>query len=678
MQNSFGEAWVLSDAARAKAAAVPAAVSSLGAQPKGVQGARVVRNYQQREEEAYQAPVPGPSGVAPKPKYHLLPAGTSLSKFKANARNPVNLQRAKEQSARDLAANVPKPPAAVPKPPVVEPKPPAAVPKPSSVVPKPSANKIPKPSAATAPRTLGVSIRPSHSPAGPRVVAQEPAVLKRPARKSTPPRKCPPVRAPPPSPVLPDNWVPAYPVPPPLPVTPAGPSASAPALPAPAPFPVPRPAPPLPALRLRSAKRSRSPSAKASAERPAGFRYRLVGEWNKQEEQEEQEKQEKSSPTRTPVPSRSRSPERSPQPRRRRVKVRKHRHHSGRSASSKRRHSFRSRKVQHKEKRSRAVLLPSAVSSCPAVLRSVSRSPPHASRFEGYLHLQPPPASPCSSASEQPFKQRILADVRSASPSEEKADFSRAPSASQSRGPSVAPAEGTVIASVKPEAKEEGSDCGSDSIRNVCNGRIAVDIHNVFDDGREDGTYPTYHRRAWKEAVEKGFTPWLLTFVGKDSSERRAACERIRLDLAQALGLDLENPSGPSKSAVFLSFADSPTGIEGKAAVARTYQTRIIIDDRADILRDCERAGVLGVQVVFRRGLKKFTSSVLSYNYRASNFRFSLDLLFERCNPLLDDIQEVWERRVWNPEAPDCTRAASSAAASSAARQPRHRHRRGR
>ena len=92
---------------------------------------------------------------------------------------------------------------------------------------------------------------------------------------------------------------------------------------------------------------------------------------------------------------------------------------------------------------------------------------------------------------------------------------------------------------------------------------------------------------------------------------------------------------------------------------------------------------MLGVQVILTqgRGCKRFTSSVLASErrYTVASFRGAFDTILygiKDKTELVDDIQLVWEKRSWDPEVPECVRAADSSAAASGANPAPERSRR--
>jgi hypothetical protein len=166
---------------------------------------------------------------------------------------------------------------------------------------------------------------------------------------------------------------------------------------------------------------------------------------------------------------------------------------------------------------------------------------------------------------------------------------------------------------------------------------IAVDLHGTLDGGLRGGTIPTACEKALKRLFVRGFQPWILTYIGVDSAERRAQAEETRKYLAQACGLQTEIPEGPSAHGLYLKICgqrvSSPTNWNsGKWFECRHQGTSVLFDDRAIIIKECQKADILCIQCSNR------------WNFPKAVDKFLND---EASGDLYESFEDAWITREW-------------------------------
>ena len=126
----------------------------------------------------------------------------------------------------------------------------------------------------------------------------------------------------------------------------------------------------------------------------------------------------------------------------------------------------------------------------------------------------------------------------------------------------------------------------------VTRGPIALDLHNVLDQGRTFNParpVPDSTIAAIRKLREFRFVPWILTWIGSQgpqSSERRRNAEWSREYIASQLGLEFPKGSHPRPEGIFLKICDFKTGIQGKAHFCQHLSTFLILDDNFEICKD--------------------------------------------------------------------------------------------
>jgi hypothetical protein len=169
-------------------------------------------------------------------------------------------------------------------------------------------------------------------------------------------------------------------------------------------------------------------------------------------------------------------------------------------------------------------------------------------------------------------------------------------------------AEGEAPAS---EADTEPGDSFPQELAPAASGHvklIAIDLHGTIDDGKKwSGGVPVAHIEALRSLINFGFIIWICSFIGlhgENSQYLRDQAERTRKYLAGRLGLDTWQPKEPTAGYLFLCIVDrkfydsskarsNPRHLNGKSECCRFYNTRILIDDRADICKEALTGGIL-------------------------------------------------------------------------------------
>jgi hypothetical protein len=169
-------------------------------------------------------------------------------------------------------------------------------------------------------------------------------------------------------------------------------------------------------------------------------------------------------------------------------------------------------------------------------------------------------------------------------------------------------AEGEAPAS---EAETEPGDIYPQELGPAASGHvklIAIDLHGTIDDGKKwSGGIPVAHVEALRSLINFGFIIWICSYIGllgENSSFLRDQAEKTRKYLADQLGLGAWLPTVPTAGYLFLCIVDRkyyredkartyPRHLNGKAECCRFYNTRILIDDRADICKEVLGGGIL-------------------------------------------------------------------------------------
>ena len=152
--------------------------------------------------------------------------------------------------------------------------------------------------------------------------------------------------------------------------------------------------------------------------------------------------------------------------------------------------------------------------------------------------------------------------------------------------------------------------------------RIGLDYHGVLDVGCPKYPYPEdWIPNAWsrvrgkdlahpaphivrfvQKLLSAGLVPYIVSYCG--SAEREYGVELFRRELAIAVGYPTHaKPQGPTLQGLFCTFPPARVGglpgSEGKAAVLSHYKTYIHVDDRENIVTECQEAGILAYQLIF-------------------------------------------------------------------------------
>jgi len=134
--------------------------------------------------------------------------------------------------------------------------------------------------------------------------------------------------------------------------------------------------------------------------------------------------------------------------------------------------------------------------------------------------------------------------------------------------------------------------------------RVAIDWHGTLDKPRSTEGLPVAapNVAALQKLRDAGYTIWLCSYIGSsgpDSESRKEDFWAGRRYVAHCLGLGVppsggfnRNPAGPSRDGIFGAVVSARLGRNGKVTCLQRYDTGVLIDDRQDIARDAEDAGV--------------------------------------------------------------------------------------
>ena len=128
-------------------------------------------------------------------------------------------------------------------------------------------------------------------------------------------------------------------------------------------------------------------------------------------------------------------------------------------------------------------------------------------------------------------------------------------------------------------------------------GKVAIDYNGVLNWGILDGWgYSSQHGGVTQEAVDAlsqlcdaGWALWICSYIPKGSRHEPELWSAVKY-LREQLKLDPEQPTYPSCAGLYSLRVDSRSE---KAECAKYFDTYIAIDDRVDLCKDYERAGIL-------------------------------------------------------------------------------------
>jgi len=150
---------------------------------------------------------------------------------------------------------------------------------------------------------------------------------------------------------------------------------------------------------------------------------------------------------------------------------------------------------------------------------------------------------------------------------------------------------------------------------------IALDWHNTTNGGRS--TPPESSVVAVKKFIAAGWTPFVSSFVSKNSHDKRRELVESVSSFAERCGLSPVPGARPSTTRLFLHISDSPMGRRGKAAAAANHVALILVDDRIDILKDAEARGVLGLHCKPLREQRSGNTGHLAYDTQQGFLSFN-------------------------------------------------------
>ena len=170
----------------------------------------------------------------------------------------------------------------------------------------------------------------------------------------------------------------------------------------------------------------------------------------------------------------------------------------------------------------------------------------------------------------------------------------------------------------KHPAKQSRVEFSSDE--SIISDLLAVDLHNVLDGGRSSGPTDAV-AESWTALLSADFIPFILPYIGRRgplSSQRRADAEEFKKALVRKLGLDVEQPGAPSRTAVFLKIVDHKVGVGGKVDFGSGLLCHFLIDDSIDICTEAESVGVLAYQVLGKSQKRGRSNSCPSSSFESA------------------------------------------------------------
>jgi len=134
---------------------------------------------------------------------------------------------------------------------------------------------------------------------------------------------------------------------------------------------------------------------------------------------------------------------------------------------------------------------------------------------------------------------------------------------------------------------------------------VAIDWHGTLDRPKPTQGHPVAEQNitALRKLHAAGYCIWLCSFIGSggpESESRKQVFWQARRFVARSLGLTLDNPAAPARDAVYGVVVSARIGRNGKVTCLRGFDTGVLVDDRQDICRDAEDAGIAVYRVKCR------------------------------------------------------------------------------
>jgi len=165
--------------------------------------------------------------------------------------------------------------------------------------------------------------------------------------------------------------------------------------------------------------------------------------------------------------------------------------------------------------------------------------------------------------------------------------------------------------------------------------RVAIDWHGTLDKPRSQEGLPVAAQNI--DALQKlhaaGYCIWLCSYIGSggpESESRKQVFWSARRFIARCLGLALDNPAGPVREAIFGVVVSARLGRNGKTTCLREHNTGVLVDDRQDICRGAEDAGIAVYRIKIRDWNEPSDNRYFSDFSQLRNFAQAIDALVDR------------------------------------------------
>jgi len=163
---------------------------------------------------------------------------------------------------------------------------------------------------------------------------------------------------------------------------------------------------------------------------------------------------------------------------------------------------------------------------------------------------------------------------------------------------------------------------------------VAIDWHGTLDRPKsKDRPVATQNIEALRKLHAAGYCIWLCSYIGSggpDSESRKQVFWSARRFVAQCLGLTLDNPAAPVRDAIFGVVVSARLGRNGKVTCLREHNTGVLVDDRQDICREAEDAGVAVYRIKSRDWNEPWSAQYFTDISRLRNLAQAIDELVDR------------------------------------------------
>jgi len=165
--------------------------------------------------------------------------------------------------------------------------------------------------------------------------------------------------------------------------------------------------------------------------------------------------------------------------------------------------------------------------------------------------------------------------------------------------------------------------------------RVAIDWHGTLDKPKSTEGLPVaaVNLEALRKLHGAGYCIWLCSYIGSggpDSESRKQAFWSARRFIARYLDLVSDNPTGPGRDVIFGVVVSARLGRNGKTACLREFDTGVLVDDRQDICRDAENAGIAVYRIKIRDWNEQSDNQYFSDFSQLRSFEQAIDALVDR------------------------------------------------